>query len=63
VGKNIVTSKMALEIYEVGVKVGMNFTCPKCTSKNVVIEYNTGGYYHFYRCNECGFKVEEEVSF
>jgi len=46
---------MTLELHEVGIKVGMNFFCPKCNSRNVVIECMDGGYCTFYKCNECGY--------
>jgi hypothetical protein len=55
-------SKMVLEMYEIGVKPGMNFSCPKCHSKNVVIECTDGGYCSFYKCNECSYVRSKEDS-
>ena len=53
---------MVLEMYEIGVKPGMNFSCPKCHSKNVVIECTDGGYCSFYKCNECSYVRSKEDS-
>ncbi len=35
--------------------------CPKCRSRDVVVEYSEGGYYKFYRCNECKAIREKEL--
>jgi uncharacterized Zn finger protein len=32
--------------------------CPKCSSEDVVLEFNKG-YYKFSRCRKCGYKIQE----
>ena len=39
---------------ELGIKVSLNFICPQCGSRDVVIKIEER-YYKFYRCNDCGF--------
>jgi len=33
----------------------MDFFCPKCRSRNVVVEMNEEGYYEVCGCDSCGF--------
>lgn len=46
--------KMSAGLDELGIKVSLNFFCPKCGSRDIVVKIEEK-YYKFYRCGDCGF--------
>ena len=44
---------------ELGMPTSLNFYCPKCGSRDVVVEIEEK-YCKFYRCNSCGF-INERI--
>ena len=45
---------MGSGLNELGIDASLNFYCPKCRSRDVVVKI-IEEYYKFYKCNSCGF--------
>jgi len=52
---------MAVEVYNLGIEVSVNIKCPRCRSKNVVVEVCEGGYIFVYKCEGCGYLRKKSV--
>ena len=52
--------KMGSGLNEMGIGASLNFICPKCGSRDVVVKIEEK-YYKFYKCNGCGFGDKEIV--
>ena len=44
---------------EIGIKNTVSFICPKCGSRDVVVEMKER-YCRFYRCDTCGYVNEDD---
>ena len=43
----------------VSTRWNLDICCPKCRSRNVILESNKEGYYWIFKCNNCGYKGHE----
>jgi|AP95_1055475.scaffolds.fasta_scaffold799409_1 Zn ribbon nucleic-acid-binding protein len=53
---------MEAGLREMGMSPNLNFFCPKCRSKNVVVRIEEK-YVKFDKCHGCGFQREETVDY